>query len=37
MGYRLSDEEADEMMRECDPHDGRIYYRDYRSMLLDNK
>lgn len=36
-GFKLSDEEADELVRECAPKNHRIFYRQYRSMLVETK
>jgi len=35
-GDKLTDEEAAEMVRECRPdEDGRIFFENYRTMLID--
>ncbi len=35
-GEVLTDEEADELLRECKPENGRIYFDQYKTMLLDS-
>lgn len=34
-GLKLSDEEAEDLIRDCAPRQNRIFYHQYRSMLVN--